>query len=124
MPRLAYAAGCTLWSPRFADVGRVAVAAAHALGQRVSVWTVNEAADIERALDLGVDTIITERPDRVRARSPAAACPCREPTEATCAAFGHCAEPGEPGSEHVFCHFTLGKLRFRPPPTQDRHPMI
>ncbi len=32
-------------------------------GYRVNVWTVNEAADLKRMLDLGVDGIITDRPD-------------------------------------------------------------
>lgn len=32
-------------------------------GYRVNVWTVNEAADLKRMLDLEVDGIITDRPD-------------------------------------------------------------
>ncbi|HOA34860.1 MAG TPA: glycerophosphodiester phosphodiesterase [Bacillota bacterium] len=35
-------------------------------GFRVNVWTVNEAADLKRMLDLGVDGIITDRPDLLR----------------------------------------------------------
>lgn len=40
---------------------------AHARGVRVFVWTVNAPADVEFVLDLGVDTIITDRPAEVRA---------------------------------------------------------
>ncbi|MDT4917868.1 MAG: glycerophosphoryl diester phosphodiesterase [Pseudonocardiales bacterium] len=42
------------------------VARAHARGHRVFVWTVDEPADVEFVLDLGVDTIITDRPQEVR----------------------------------------------------------
>jgi glycerophosphoryl diester phosphodiesterase len=38
------------------------VARAHARGKRVFVWTVDEPADVEYVRDLGVDTIITNRP--------------------------------------------------------------
>jgi glycerophosphoryl diester phosphodiesterase len=43
------------------------VSRAHARGLPVYVWTVNEPADLDFALDLGVDTIITDRPREVRA---------------------------------------------------------
>lgn len=38
-------------------------------GHEVLVWTVNEAADVERCLELGVDVMITDRPAFVRAHA-------------------------------------------------------
>ena len=38
------------------------VARAHARGNRVFVWTVNEPTEVEFVLGLGVDTVITDRP--------------------------------------------------------------
>lgn len=42
------------------------VARAHAAGNRVYSWTVDEPADVELARELGLDAIITNRPARVR----------------------------------------------------------
>ncbi len=64
--RMVKAAGGSAWSPYFGDVDAAKVAEAHALGLRVVVWTVNAPAQIEAMLDLGVDGIISDRPDRVR----------------------------------------------------------
>jgi glycerophosphoryl diester phosphodiesterase len=41
------------------------VAELRAMNVPVHVWTVNQAADMERLLDWGVDGIITDRPDRL-----------------------------------------------------------
>jgi glycerophosphoryl diester phosphodiesterase len=42
------------------------VARAHAAGNRVFSWTVDEPADVELARELGIDAIITNRPAQVR----------------------------------------------------------
>jgi glycerophosphoryl diester phosphodiesterase len=42
------------------------VAAAHDRGLAVHVWTVNDAADMQTALDLGVDGVMTDRADVLR----------------------------------------------------------
>lgn len=63
------AANCLQVPP---GLGRITVvderllAAAHALGLPVHVWTVNEASDMERLLDLGVDGIMTDRLDTLK----------------------------------------------------------
>lgn len=46
------------------------VARAHARGHQVYVWTVDEPDDVQFVLDLGVDTIITNRPAEVLAQLP------------------------------------------------------
>ena len=66
VPRLVAAAGGRIWSPSFKDVDRAIVDEAHRLGIQVVVWTVNPPADIAAMLELGVDGIISDRPDRVR----------------------------------------------------------
>jgi glycerophosphoryl diester phosphodiesterase len=62
-----HAAGGRLWSPDFATLTRERYETARRLGLRIIPWTVNEQADIERLIELGVDGIITDYPDRVRA---------------------------------------------------------
>jgi glycerophosphoryl diester phosphodiesterase len=43
------------------------VQAAHAGGSQVHLWTINEAEEIRRLLAIGVDGIITDRPDVLNA---------------------------------------------------------
>ncbi|WP_084608733.1 glycerophosphodiester phosphodiesterase [Thermocrispum agreste] len=51
---------------RFTLVDRGFVRAAHRLGAEVHVWTVNDPAQMRHLLDLGVDGIVTDRPDLLR----------------------------------------------------------
>jgi glycerophosphoryl diester phosphodiesterase len=64
--KMVKAAGGTIWSPFVGDLTGSKINEAHAQGIRVVVWTVNGAAQIGRLLDLGVDGIISDRPDVVR----------------------------------------------------------
>ncbi len=66
-PRLVSAAGCAVWSPLFRNLTPQALAQARPLGLKVLPWTVNQPADMERLIALGVDGIITDYPNRLRA---------------------------------------------------------
>jgi glycerophosphoryl diester phosphodiesterase len=48
--------GISLITPRFVE-------AAHSRGARVDVWTINDPGEMRRLLDLGVDVIMTDRPE-------------------------------------------------------------
>lgn len=59
---LAKAAGCGTWSPHFRNVDAARVSQARALGLKVLPWTVNDPAEMERLVRLGVDGLITDDP--------------------------------------------------------------
>ena len=67
LPRLVRAAGCATWSMFWRNLNPELVAEARSLGLKVLPWTVNEPADMRRLIDWGVDGIITDYPDRLRA---------------------------------------------------------
>jgi glycerophosphoryl diester phosphodiesterase len=69
VPRTIRAAGGTIWSPAYGDVDARSIDEAHQLGLPVIVWTVNEPQDMARLIDLGVDGIISDRPDVLRAEA-------------------------------------------------------
>jgi glycerophosphoryl diester phosphodiesterase len=67
VPKTVAALGARTWSPHARDLAPAAIAEAHALGLALVPWTVNERADMEAALAAGVDGLITDYPDRLRA---------------------------------------------------------
>lgn len=67
VPRMVVAAGAGQWTPNFRNVDAKVMCEARAAGIKVVPWTVNEPAEMERLIALGVDGIITDRPDRLRA---------------------------------------------------------
>jgi len=66
LPSTIKAAGGAIWSPYFGDVSPDLIAESHRLGLKVVVWTVNKEPDIARMIELGVDGIISDRPDILR----------------------------------------------------------
>jgi len=79
-PQAVHAAGGTVWSPHYEELDTAALIEARALGLKVVPWTVNEPGFIERFLDLGVDGIITDYPERVRAELARRGMPLPAPT--------------------------------------------
>jgi glycerophosphoryl diester phosphodiesterase len=67
-PKAVHAAGGRIWSPNHQEMDSASVVEARALDLQVIPWTVNEPAAIEWVLDLGLDGVITDFPDRVRAQ--------------------------------------------------------
>ncbi|HEU4621311.1 MAG TPA: glycerophosphodiester phosphodiesterase [Burkholderiaceae bacterium] len=65
-PKLVAAMGGTVWAPNALDATPRRIGEAKALGLKVIVWTVNEPDDMARLIDLGVDGLITDYPNRLR----------------------------------------------------------
>jgi glycerophosphoryl diester phosphodiesterase len=74
-PRLVKAAGCAIWSPMFQDLSPAELAEAKSLGLKVVPWTVNERPQMERLIRAGVDGLISDYPDRLRAAMQAVGLP-------------------------------------------------
>ena len=59
------ASGATVWSSNHRGLDADDVRSAHDLGLEVYVWTVNAEPDMQRVVDLGVDAITTDYPNRL-----------------------------------------------------------
>jgi glycerophosphoryl diester phosphodiesterase len=66
VPALVKAAGCSTWSMFWRNLTPALVEEAHASGLKVLPWTVDNPAEMQRLIAMGVDGIITDYPDRLR----------------------------------------------------------
>ncbi|WP_299346183.1 glycerophosphodiester phosphodiesterase family protein [uncultured Maritalea sp.] len=66
IPELVVKAGGELWCPYIKDINAQDIARAKELGLLVVTWTVNEIDDINQAIELGVDGIVSDYPGRVQ----------------------------------------------------------
>jgi glycerophosphoryl diester phosphodiesterase len=67
VPRAIQAAGGRYWAPYYKHVTISNIQTAHQLGIQVFVWTPDAPLEIKRLIEMGVDGIITNRPDVLRA---------------------------------------------------------
>lgn len=65
VPKAVKAAGGKIWAPNHETLDAALLAEARGLGLTVIPWTINDVPTINRVLDLGVDGIISDRPDLV-----------------------------------------------------------
>lgn len=66
IPRLVKEAGGRVWSPYHREINPAQVKEAHDLDLTVKVWTVNEEKRMKALIEMDVDGIITDYPDRLR----------------------------------------------------------
>ncbi|MBK7794709.1 MAG: glycerophosphodiester phosphodiesterase [Betaproteobacteria bacterium] len=66
VPRAVHAAGGSIWAPNQTYLTPAMLAEARTLGIAVIPWTVNDPAMMAKLLDMGVDGIISDRPDLVQ----------------------------------------------------------
>jgi glycerophosphoryl diester phosphodiesterase len=66
VPALVAAAGCRTWSVFWRNLTPALLEEAHAKHLTVLAWTVNAPPDMGRLIDMGIDGIVTDYPDRLR----------------------------------------------------------
>lgn len=74
------AAGGSIWSSYHREISVDEIKLAHELGLTVNVWTVNEPSRMHELIDMGIDGIITDYPDRLRQVLVALGLPVPVPT--------------------------------------------
>ncbi|UCG23974.1 MAG: glycerophosphodiester phosphodiesterase [Chloroflexota bacterium] len=62
-PAVLAKAGFNIWSPNLHQVSPDLLAEAHDAGMSVIPWTVNDPDDMRRLIEMGVDGLISDRPD-------------------------------------------------------------
>jgi glycerophosphoryl diester phosphodiesterase len=68
IPRAIQAAGGRYWAPYYKQVTGDHIQKAHQLGIQVVVWAPDSSSAMKRLIELGVDGIITNRPDILKSR--------------------------------------------------------
>ncbi len=63
VPRAVHSIRGNYWLPHYKDIDRGQLKEAHDLGLRAMVWTVNGREAMRHLMEMGVDGIITDRPD-------------------------------------------------------------
>jgi glycerophosphoryl diester phosphodiesterase len=83
VPGMVKSAGGAAWSPYHGDLTPALLTEAHQLGLKVIPWTINDRATMDALIDLGVDGIISDYPDRLReaARAKGRALPAPTPVD-------------------------------------------
>jgi len=66
IPRAVKAAGGKYWAPHYQYITDALLEETHQLGIKVYVWTVDSRNEMVRLIEMGVDGIITNRPDILR----------------------------------------------------------
>jgi glycerophosphoryl diester phosphodiesterase len=67
VPRAVAAAGGRHWAAYYRHLTYEDIETAHRSGLKVYAWTVDSKSEMQRMVDMGVDGIITNRPDRLQA---------------------------------------------------------
>jgi glycerophosphoryl diester phosphodiesterase len=79
-PKAVQAEGGRIWSPNYEELDSAAMIEARAHDLKVVPWVVDDPGYVERFLDLGVDGLITDYPERVRAELQRRGLPLPAPT--------------------------------------------